>query len=99
MDPTPNSQTDKTDVDLTVQNFLYAAMSNVWATYNGPIQYKLAHGIDLAMAEINSLDSALTSFFYFLSGSQPTAEQLSSIRTQVMTKATVIVSAGIIPPI
>lgn len=93
----PNSQTDKTDEEITVQNFLYAITSNLWVTYNGPIQFKLAHGTSLTMAEINSLDSALTSFFGYLTGSTPTTDQLSAIRTEVMAQATAIVYSGVIP--
>lgn len=94
---TPNSQTDKTDEEITVQNFLFAITSTLWATYNGPIQYKLAQGSDLTMAEINTLDSALTSFFGYLTGSSPSTDQLSAIRTAVIAQATAIVKLGIIP--
>ena len=91
-----NSDITKTDSDLCVQNFLFHIMSNIWSTYNGPIQYKLAHGIDLEMSEINSLDSCLKLFFFYLTGSEPTSDQVSAIRTQVIANATAIVSAGVI---
>lgn len=95
--PTSNSETAKTDPELCVQYFLLSSLSNLWGIYNGPINYKLARGIDLEMSEINALDSSLTLFFSYLTGSEPTSDQLAAIRTQVINNATAIVKSGIIP--
>lgn len=92
-----NSLTTKTDETLAAENFLYATLSSMWSMYNGPIQYKLVHSTDLAMSEIASLDNCLTQFYSYLNGTAPTADQLTTMRNQVIARAPDILKLNIIP--